>query len=312
MPGLELDERAVVGNVGDAALELLADGVARLNVRPRIFLQLLHAERDAVGLVVDLDDAHLDLLADGQDFARMVDAPPGDVGHMQEAVDAAKIDERAVVGEVLDRAFDDLPLGEVGDDLVALLGAALLEHGAARNDDIAAAPVHLQDLERLGHVHQRANVAHRTNVDLAARQEGDRPVEVDGEAALDLVEDDPFDLLVLLERLLELDPALLASRLVARDDRFAERVLDPLEIDFDFVAEPRRRVAPMIGEFLERHAPFSLEADVDDGHVLFDRDDLALDDRSFERLVVAVGLVQQCGEILARRRQGLYGSHWFS
>ncbi len=102
----------------------------------------------------------------------------------------------------------------------------------------------------------------------------------------------PFDLLVLLERLLELDPALLAPRLVARDDRFAERVLDPLEIDFDFVAKPRRRVASMIGEFLERHAPFSLEADVDDGHVLLDRDDLALDDRSFERLVVAVGLVQ--------------------
>ena len=163
-----------------------------------------------------------------------------------------------------------------------------------------------------GDVHQRPDVAHRTNVDLAARQEGDRAVEVDGEAALDLVEDDPFDLLVLLERLLELDPALLAPRLVARDDRFAERVLDPLEIDFDFVAEAGRRVASVIGEFLERHAPFSLEADVDDGHVLFDRDDLALDDRSLERLVVAVGLVQQRGEILARRRQGLCGSHWFS
>src|ERR1700727_1325886 len=128
---LKLDEGAVVGDVGDAALELLTNDVTRLNVRPRIFLQLLHAERDAVGFVVDLDDAHLDLLADGQDFARMVDAPPGDVGHMQQAVDAAEIDERAVVGEVLHRAVDDLALGEIGDDLMALLGAALLEHGAA-------------------------------------------------------------------------------------------------------------------------------------------------------------------------------------
>ena len=237
---LELDERAVVGDVGDAALELLADGVARLDVRPRIFLQLLHAKRDAVGLMVDLDDPHLDLLADGQDFARMVDAPPGDVGHMQEAVDAAEIDERAIVGEVLDRAVDDLPLGEVGDDLVALLGPALLEHGAAGDDDIAAAPVHLQDLERLRHVHQRRDVAHRTDVDLAARQERDGAVEIDGEAALDLVEDDALDLFVLLERLLELDPAFLAPRLVARDDRFAERVLDPLEIDLDLVAEAGR------------------------------------------------------------------------
>src|SRR5580700_2297761 len=74
--------------------------------------------------------------------------------------------------------------------------------------------------------------------------------------------------------------------------QLSSRLALPREIDFDFVAKPRRRVASMIGEFLERHAPFSLEADVDDGHVLFDRDDLALDDRSLERLVVAVGLVQ--------------------
>ena len=54
--GFELDEGAVVGNVGDAALKLLANDVTRLDVRPRIFLQLLHAKRDAVGLMVDLDD----------------------------------------------------------------------------------------------------------------------------------------------------------------------------------------------------------------------------------------------------------------
>ena len=289
---LQLDERAVVGDVGDAALEALADGVARLDRRPRIFLKLLHAERDAVRLVVDLDDAHLHLLADAQHFGRMVDAPPGDVGDVQQAVDAAEVDERAVVGDVLDRAVDHLTLGEVGDDLVALLGAALFEHGAARDDDVAAAAIHLQDLERLGDVHQRRDVAHRADVDLAARQERHRAVEVDGEAALDLVEDDAVDLLVLLERLLELDPALLAARLVARNDGLAERVLDALEIDLDFVADPRRRVAAVIGEFLQRHAAFGLQADVDERHVLFDRDDPALDDGAFEGLVLAVGLVQ--------------------
>src|SRR5580704_6465163 len=35
--GLELDEGAIVGDVGDAALELLADAVTCLDVRPRIF-----------------------------------------------------------------------------------------------------------------------------------------------------------------------------------------------------------------------------------------------------------------------------------
>src|SRR5271165_4202139 len=265
-----------------------------------------------MGLVVDLDDANLDLLADRQHLARMIDAPPGDVGDVQEAVDAAEIHERAVVREVLDRSVDDLAFRQIGDDLVALLGPALLENGAARDDDVATAAIHLEDLERLGHVHQRSDVAHRADVDLAPRQEGDRPVEVDGEAALDLVEDHPFYLLILLEGLLELDPTLLAPSLVARNDGFAERVLDALEIDLDLIADARGRIAAVVGEFLEGDAPFRLQADVDDGHVLFDRDDAALDHRALESLVGAVGLVQKRGKILARGRQGLSGSHWFS
>ena len=156
MPGFEFDEGAIVGDVGHAAMEACADRIFRLDALPGIFEQLLHAERDAVGLVIDLDDLDLDRLADRQDFARMIDAAPGDVGDMQQAVDAAEIDEGAVIGDVLDDAVDDLPLFEIGDDLMALLGAGFFEHGAARDDDIAAAAIHFQDLERLRHVHQRA------------------------------------------------------------------------------------------------------------------------------------------------------------
>ena len=309
---LQLDERAVVGDVGDAALELLADGVAGFDRRPRIFLQLLHAERDAVGLVVDLDDAHLDLLADGEHLGGVVDAPPGDVGDMQQAIDAAEIDERAVVGDVLDGAVDDLAFGEVGDDLMALLGAALFEHGAARDDDIAAAAVHFENLERLRDVHQRSDVANRADVDLGARQEGHGAVEIDGESALDLVEDHAVDLLALLEGLFELDPALFAPRLVARDHGFAERVLDALEIDFDGVANLGRRVAAVVGEFLQRDPAFGLQTDVDQRHVLFDGDDAALDDRALKGLVGAVRLIEQCGKIVTRRRERVGGWHFVS
>ena len=90
------------------------------------------------------------------DFGRMVDAAPGHVGDMQQAVDAAEIDERAVVGDVLDDALDDLAFFEVLDDFRTLLGAALFENGAARHDDVAAAAIHLEDLEGLRVVHQRA------------------------------------------------------------------------------------------------------------------------------------------------------------
>ena len=61
---LEFNERAVVGDVGDAALELGADRVFRRDAIPRIGHQLLHAQRNTLGFRVDLDDLDFDFLAD--------------------------------------------------------------------------------------------------------------------------------------------------------------------------------------------------------------------------------------------------------
>ncbi len=162
---------------------------------PRIGFELLHAEADALGLRIEADDLDLHGLADRQGFARMVDAAPRDIGDVQQAIDAAEIDERTVIGDVLHHAGQDLAFLEVGDQLVAGFGAALLEHGAARDHDVAARAVHLQDLERLRRAHQRADIAHRADIHLAAGQERDGAVEVDGEAALHAAEDHAGDAL---------------------------------------------------------------------------------------------------------------------
>ena len=68
--------------------------------------------------------------------------------------------------------------------------------------------------------------------------------EVDGEAALDLVEDDAFDALAGVELGFELDPALFAASLLARQNSFAERVLDAVDIDLDVVADLEGAVRP--------------------------------------------------------------------
>src|SRR5262249_3567755 len=269
------------------------------------------AERDAVGLMVDLDDLDLHLLADIEHLGRMVDAPPRDIGDVQQPVDAAEIDERTVVGDVLDHAVDDLALLEVLHQLLALLGAGLFEHGAARHHDVAAPAIHLEDLERLRLVHQRRHVPDRPDVDLGARQERHRAVEIDREAALDLIEDDALHPLAVLEALFELAPALLAARLVARQDRLAERVLDPLEIDLDGVADLELGLPARTRELAQRHAAFGLGADVDDGEILLDPDDRALHHGPFLQVTLAEGLFEQLGEIFARRRgtDGSSGSH---
>src|ERR1700674_5580105 len=278
---LQLDERAVVGDVGDAAGEAGVERVFRLDALPRIVQQLLHAERDAVGLVVDLDDLDLDGLADRQNLGRMIDPAPGDIGDVQQPVDAAEIDERTVIGDVLDDAVDDLTLFEILHQFLALFGAGLFQNRAARHHDVAAAAVHFEDLERLGIVHQRRDVGDRADVDLRTRQERDRAVKIDGEAALDLVEDDAVYLFVVVEGLLELAPAFLAARLVTRQHALAERILDAVKKHLDLVANLEIAFAARPGEFTQRDAAFGLQADVDDRHVLLDRDNDALDDGAF-------------------------------
>src|ERR1700742_3266112 len=165
---LQLHEGAVVGDVGDTALEARADRILGLDGLPLIVEQLLHAERDAVRLVVDLDDLDLDGLADVEHLGRVIDPPPGDIGDMQQAIDAAEVHERAVVGDVLDHAVEDHAFLEALDQLTALFGARLFQNCPARDDDVAAGAVHLQDLERLRRAHQRADVAHRADIDLGA------------------------------------------------------------------------------------------------------------------------------------------------
>src|SRR6266571_1245170 len=71
---------------------------------------------------------------------------------------------------------------------------------------------------------ERRDTTDRPDIDLGARQKGHGAVQIDREASLDLIEDDALHLLVILKRLFELAPALLAPRLVARQHRLAKRV----------------------------------------------------------------------------------------
>jgi len=80
-----------------------------------------HAERNAVGFMVDLDDLDLHLLSDVEHLGRMIDPSPRNVSDMQQTVDPAEVHEGAVVGDVLDYPVDHLPLFEVLHEFLTLL-----------------------------------------------------------------------------------------------------------------------------------------------------------------------------------------------
>src|SRR5258708_2848112 len=227
---LELDESAIFGDVCHATAEHTADRIFGRSASPRIALELLHAEADALGVAFDANDLHLQRVADIEQLGRVVHALVGNVGDVQQAVDPAEVDERAIVSDVLDHALAHLALGQRLNQAGALLGAGLFEDCAARHDDVAAATIHLQDLERMRQVHQRLDVAYRTDIDLAAGKECDGAAKIDGETALHSPKDYTLHAVAGLEFLLELVPRGLAARAVTRQHCFAMRIFDPVDI----------------------------------------------------------------------------------
>ena len=282
-PRLQLHEGAVVGDVGDAAVELGADRVLGFDAVPRVGLQLLHAEADALGLGVDLDDLHLDRVADRQHLGRVVDALPAHVGDVQQAVDAAEVDERAVVGDVLDHAFAGLRPRPGSDQLGALLGAGFFQHGAAGDDDVAAAAVHLEDLEGLRRpISGPTSRTGRMSTWLPGRK-ATAPPRSTVKPPLTRPKMTPVDALVLLERLFQAGPGFFAAGLVAGDDGLAHarsRCARGRPRPSSPTLQPA--VAPGAPNSLQRHPAFGLQSDIDDGDIVLDRHHLALHDRAFD------------------------------
>ena len=125
---LDFDECAVVGDVGHLAEQAGALRVTTGDADPRIFAQLLEAQGDAVLLLVELEHLGFEFVADGQDFGRVTHTTPGQVGDVQQAVDAAEIHECAVVGDVLDDTLDDGAFLEGFEELLTLFTHGSFEH----------------------------------------------------------------------------------------------------------------------------------------------------------------------------------------
>src|SRR5262249_7848796 len=104
---LDLDEGAVVGEAHDLPADARVQREALADRGPRIGHDLLHAERDALALRVVLEHDDLHAVPDVQHLRRVPNAAPRHVGHVEEAVDAAEVDERTVVGNVLDGPLED-------------------------------------------------------------------------------------------------------------------------------------------------------------------------------------------------------------
>ena len=141
-------------------------------------------------------------------------------------------------------------------------------------------------------VHQWAGVADWTYVDLAAGKKRNCAIKIDSKAALDLIEDDAINFFVRLKSFFELNPALLAARLIARNDGFAESVFNALKVDLNLFANLGGGIAAIACEFFQSDTALSLQADINDGDVFFNGNNASLDNGAFKGFTIAIAFVE--------------------
>src|SRR5437016_3273768 len=283
---LDLDEGAVLGEAHDLAADARVDRQALGDRRPRIGHDLLHAERDALALRVVLEDDHLHALADVDDLGGMRDPAPRHVGHVEEPVDAAEIDEGAVVGDVLDRALEDDALLQHLERLGLERRALALEDRSPGHHHVPARAVELEDGEAPALADVAIEVARRPDVGVRAGEERGH-ADVHLEHALRRADERPFDRAVALVGLLDLAPDLELLRLLPREDDVARLGVARLEVDVDLVALVHGELALARGELVDRDGSLGLVADVDRDRVAPDENHPARDDLALLRLLQA-------------------------
>ena len=277
---LDAHERTERNELRDLARHDLADGVGAGEELPRVFLSGLERKRHALAIHLDREDLDLDGLTNLDNLARVVDVLPGELGNVDEAVDTAEVHERTEVDDRGDVALANLALLEGLEEVGANRSLGLFEVGAAREHDVVAVLVELDDLrfELLADV--RLKVAHAAHLDERSGEEAAK-ADVDDEAALDNLNDgagnDTFVFLDVLDRA----PCALVLRTLLREDQAAFLVLLLENERLDLVAD----LDDLIGvdivldrEFAGRDDAFGLVADVKKNLVPVNLDDGALDD----------------------------------
>ena len=235
----------------------------------------------------------------------MADAAPAHVRDVQQAVDAAQVHERAEVGDVLDHAAAYLALRDLLHELTLHGVALLLDEATARDHDVHAALVDLDDLALDLATDEVADVGVTPDRDLRGGQEhGD--ADVDDESALDLAHDAPAHRVAFLVRLDDAFPAAQAIRLALADHDAAGIVVHALEEHLDDVADID--VVDVV-ELGLRDDTFGLEADVDDDVVVHDVEDTAFHDRVAREVtdvcrVVLTVVGEDLGDFLVQRLRG--------
>ncbi len=205
--GSDLYKRAIVGHYYYFAFHMVANFQVGAQRVPWMGHQLLQTKGNALLLVVEVEDNHIEFLVQLYHFFRVAHTAPAQVGDMDKSVYAAQVDEHTVGSDVLDSAFEHLAFFEFGDDFFLLLFEFGLDESLVAYYDVAVFLVDFNNLEFHSLVHIHVVVADGAYVNLAAGQECLDAEYVYYHTALCAALDIALDDFVVLQRLVHALPA---------------------------------------------------------------------------------------------------------
>ena len=180
--GFDLDEGAKVHEARHGAGDALADDVAVGHGVPWLRLQLLQPERDAAAFGIDLEHLDLELLADCEHIFWAADAAPGEIADVQQAIDSAQIDERAIRCETADRAAEHVAFVDRRIDAGLRCKGLFLRDDAAVDYDIFLGGVQLDDAAGDLRAHQLLHLGGFADAAAGCRHKGAH-ADIDAESA---------------------------------------------------------------------------------------------------------------------------------
>ncbi len=169
---LQLHKSAVVGDVDHPPDHPSVHRIPLRDGFPGVRLQLLDAQRNAFLALFELEYFDGDLIAHVQHLRRMRDAAVRHVGNMQQSVDAAQVDKRAIFGEVLHRAGDHRTFHQMFQRGALADVDFFFHRRLTRNHHVAAAPVELDNLDRYILPDEQIQIVHWARIGLRAGHEG--------------------------------------------------------------------------------------------------------------------------------------------
>src|SRR6202163_2208866 len=268
----DLDEEIVRRDLDDLRDELVALEQFVGVLDPRIWQRVLERQRDLLRLGVELHHFNRHGVADLDDLGRVLDARVRQLAVVDEAVDAAEVDERAELREPHHDAFADLSDLQRAEQLLLLGVELFFEHLPLAQYDAMALVVEVDDLEPQLLADELVEVADGLAADLRRRDEPAH-AEVDENAALDDLRDGRFDHFVVVVGLDDLLPGLQGAGAAFAQIELAVLVVDPVDHDFQGVADLELLGFDRERELAERQDALGLAADVDEQFVLVLGDD---------------------------------------